>query len=54
MAEYTDDGDLSINGDSYCDRSGDHVIDEAQSRVSFRLDDSEFEFKNLSVREIEP
>jgi len=54
VAEYTDDGDLSINGDSYCDGSRDHVIDEAQSRVSFRLDDSEFEFKNLSAREIEP
>lgn len=54
IAGYTDGGDLEINGNSDCDRSRDHVIDEAQARVSFRLDDSEFEFKDLSVREIEP
>jgi hypothetical protein len=54
VAEYTDNGDLKINGDSKCDRDRDYVIDEAQDRVSFRLDDSEFEFKDLSVREIDP
>jgi hypothetical protein len=54
IAEYTDDGDLEISGDGDCDRSRDHVIDEAQYRVSYRLDDSEFEFKDLSVREIDP
>jgi hypothetical protein len=50
---YTDEGDLEIKGDGDCDRNEDYVIDERQPRATFRLDDSESEFKNLSVREIE-
>jgi hypothetical protein len=53
VTEYVDEGDLEINGDSDCDRDKDYVTDEAQPRVTFRVDDSEFEFKNLSVREIQ-
>lgn len=52
LTEYTDDGDLEVN-ERDCDRSRDHVIDDAQPRVSYRVDNSEFEFKNLSVREID-
>ncbi|HEX7032837.1 MAG TPA: hypothetical protein VF172_07550 [Nitrososphaera sp.] len=52
LTEYTDDGDLEVH-ERDCGRSRDHVIDEAQPRVSYRIDDSEFEFKDLSVREIE-
>lgn len=52
LTEYTDDGDLEVH-EQDCDRSRDHVIDDAQPRVSYRIDDSEFEFKNLSVREID-
>jgi hypothetical protein len=52
LTEYTDDGDLEVN-ERDCDRSRDHVIDDAQPRVSYRIDNSEFEFKNLSVREID-
>ncbi|HXG05930.1 MAG TPA: hypothetical protein VNI77_01220 [Nitrososphaera sp.] len=52
LTEYIDDGDLKVN-ERDCDRPRDYVIDEAQPRVSYRIDDSEFEFKNLSVREIE-
>jgi hypothetical protein len=52
LTEYTDDGDLKVKNDGDCGRSRDHVIDEAQPRVSYRVDDSVFEFKDLSVREI--
>jgi hypothetical protein len=48
--EYVDDGDWEVSG-SDCDRSSDDIIEEG-SRGGFRVDDSEFEFKNLSIREI--
>jgi len=48
--EYVDDGDWETN-DSDCDRDGDETIDEG-TRGGFRVDDSEFEFKKLSIREI--
>jgi hypothetical protein len=48
--EYVDDGDWETN-DSDCDRSRDDKIDEG-TRGGFRVDDSEFEFKDLSIREI--
>jgi hypothetical protein len=48
--EYVDDGDWEVSG-SDCDRSDDYIIEEG-TRGGFRIDDSEFEFKNLSIREI--
>jgi hypothetical protein len=49
--EYVDDGDWEVSG-SDCDRSSDDIIEDG-TRGGFRVDDSEFEFKNLSIREIE-
>jgi hypothetical protein len=49
--EYIDDGDWEVSG-SDCDRSSDDIIEDG-TRGGFRVDDSEFEFKNLSIREIE-
>jgi len=48
--EYVDDGDWEVSG-SDCDRSDDDIIEEG-TRGGFRVDNSEFEFKNLSIREI--
>ena len=50
VTEYVDDGDWEVSG-SDCDRSDDDIIEEG-TRGGFRVDDSEFEFKNLSIREI--
>jgi hypothetical protein len=50
VTEYVDDGDWEVS-DSDCDRSDDDIIEEG-TRGGFRVDDSEFEFKNLSIREI--
>src|ERR687895_871720 len=47
--EYLDDGNWEVGG-SDCDRSDD-IIDEG-NRGGFRVDDSQFEFKKLSIREI--
>gem|GEM_PF-2419434 len=52
LTEYTDDGDLEVH-ERDCARPTNYVIDEGQPRATYRIDDSEFEFKNLSVREIE-
>jgi len=51
VTEHVDDGDWETNG-SDCDRDGDEIIDEG-TRGGFRVDDSEFEFKDLSIREID-
>jgi hypothetical protein len=51
VTEYVDDGDWETNG-SDCDRDGDETIDDG-TRGGFRVDDSEFEFKKLSIREID-
>jgi hypothetical protein len=48
--EYVDDGDWEVSG-SDCDRSDDDIIEDG-TRGGFRVDDSEFEFKKLSIREI--
>ena len=48
--EYVDDGNWEVAG-SDCDRDGDETIDEG-TRGGFRVDDSQFEFKKLSIREI--
>ncbi|HKG70254.1 MAG TPA: hypothetical protein VKA87_00085, partial [Nitrososphaeraceae archaeon] len=50
--EYVDDGDWEVSG-SDCDRDSDDIIEDG-TRGGFRVDDSEFEFKDLSIREIEP
>jgi hypothetical protein len=49
--EYVDDGDWEVSG-SDCDRDDDDIIEDG-TRGGFRVDDSEFEFKNLSIREID-
>jgi hypothetical protein len=51
VTEYIDDGEWET-AKSRCDRSEDYRIDSG-TRATFRVDDSEFEFKKLSVREIE-
>jgi hypothetical protein len=51
VTEYVDDGGWETD-ESHCDRPKDYIID-AGTRASFRVDDSEFEFKKLSVKEIE-
>ena len=50
--EYIDNGDWEVSG-SDCDRSDDDIIEEG-TRGGFRVDNSEFEFKDLSIREIQP
>lgn len=50
--EYVDDGSWETH-DSDCDRSSDSIIEEG-ARGGFRIDNSEFEFKDLSIREINP
>jgi hypothetical protein len=52
VTEYIDDGGWETE-ESHCDRPKDYIIDSG-TRASFRVDDSEFEFKKLSVKEIEP
>jgi hypothetical protein len=51
VTEYIDDGEWETV-ESHCDRPKDHIIDSG-TRATFRVDDSEFEFKKLSVKEIE-
>ena len=51
VTEYTDNGEWETD-ESHCDRPDDYIIDSG-TRASFRVDDSEFEFKKLSVKEIE-
>jgi PKD domain len=48
--EYVDDGSWEVAG-SGCGRDGDETIDEG-TRGGFRVDDSQFEFKKLSIRDI--
>jgi hypothetical protein len=50
VTEYVDDGQWKVAG-SDCDRDSDDIIDDG-TRGGFRVDDSEFEFKKLSIREI--
>jgi hypothetical protein len=52
VAETIDSGGWS-SASGYCGREPDHVISEPRPRVVFRVDNATFEFKNLSVREIE-
>jgi PKD domain len=50
VTEYVDDGNWQVSGND-CDRSSDDIIEEG-TRGGFRVDDSQFEFKKLSIREI--
>ena len=50
VTEYIDNGEWETD-ESHCDRPDDYIIDSG-TRASFRVDDSEFEFKKLSVKEI--
>src|SRR5215211_5075565 len=50
ITELVDDGDLSVEGED-CGTPRNHIIKEG-TRASFRVDDSLFDFKKLSVREI--
>jgi hypothetical protein len=50
VTELVDDGDVSVEGED-CSRDPTHIIREG-TRASFRVDDSLFDFKKLSVREI--
>jgi PKD domain len=50
VTEYVDDGNWVVSGNG-CDRSSDDIIEEG-TRGGFRVDDSQFEFKKLSIREI--
>ena len=51
VTEYIDNGEWETD-ESHCDRPDDYIIDSG-TRASFRVDNSEFEFKKLSVKEIE-
>jgi hypothetical protein len=53
VTELVDDGGLSVEGGADCGRESDHIIEDG-TRVSYRVDDSLFDFKALSVREIQP
>ena len=50
VTEYIDNGEWETD-ESHCDRPDDYIIDSG-TRATFRVDDSEFEFKKLSVKEI--
>ncbi len=52
VTEYVDDGNWETNHKD-CDRSRDDIIEDG-TRGGFRVDDSEFDFKDLSIREINP
>ena len=52
VTEYIDDGSWETD-ESHCDRPKNYIIDSG-TRATFRVDDSKFEFKKLSVKEIEP
>jgi hypothetical protein len=50
VTELVDDGDIRVEGED-CGTPRNHIIEEG-TRSSFRVDDSLFDFKKLSVREI--
>jgi hypothetical protein len=51
VTEYIDDGGWET-AEAHCDRPKDYIIDSG-TRASFRADDTVFEFKKLSVKEIQ-
>ncbi|HEX2014806.1 MAG TPA: hypothetical protein VLA68_06230, partial [Nitrososphaera sp.] len=54
IAETIDSGNWNTDSPSNCGKTRDYVISEPRPRVLFRVDNASFEFKNLSVREIDP
>jgi hypothetical protein len=50
VTELVDSGGIDVEGED-CGRDSDHIVREG-TRASFRVDDSLFDFKKLSVREI--
>lgn len=53
VAETIDEGGWSHKVPGMCARPTDYIISETRPRAMFRIDNSTFEFKNLSVREID-
>jgi hypothetical protein len=53
LIEYDDEGDWYAD-DSGCDRDRNEILNDPRPWVVFRADNAEFQFKNLSVREIDP
>ena len=53
MAETVDSGGWRSDIGA-CGRAADHVISEPRPRVTFRVDNTTFDFQDLSVREIQP
>jgi PKD repeat protein len=51
--ELVDDGGLNVEGGDDCGVQSNHIIKDG-TRSSYRVDDSLFDFKKLSVREIRP
>jgi hypothetical protein len=50
--EYQDDGQWNTQ-EMHCGRPQNYVVTDATERVTFRVDDTKFQFKDLSVREID-
>ena len=53
LAESVDNGGWNHEFPGMCAKPGDHVISEPRPRAMFRVDNATFEFKKLSVREIQ-
>jgi hypothetical protein len=51
IAETVDSGGWASD-EGFCGRDPDHVISEQRPRVTFRVDNATFEFRDFSVREI--
>jgi hypothetical protein len=53
IAEYQDKGGWGKDGNK-CQGKDDHIITGGSPIVTFRWDDTLVDFKNLSIREIQP
>jgi hypothetical protein len=53
IIEYDDVGEWSAD-ESGCGRDEDEILNDARPWIVFRADNAEFQFKDFSVREIEP
>jgi hypothetical protein len=53
VTELVDDGGLNVEGGDDCGVQSNHIIKDG-TRSSYRVDDSLFDFKKLSIREIQP
>ena len=52
VTELVDHGQLNVQGGDNCGRQGNYIIPDG-TRSTYRVDNSKFDFKKLSVREIE-